>query len=142
MYVKHITSWLPRGYTQSETSVHYMDYHFVWTPKYRKKVIVGSVEKRLKSLLQQKCKQLDIEIISLETMPDHVHIFLKSTPVIAPNRIVAALKGYTSRVLRKEFSHLKSSLPTLWTRSYFVSTHGHVSSETIMKYIEEQQTRI
>jgi len=80
-----------------------MDYHFVWTPKYRKKVIVGSVEKRLKSLLQQKCKQLDIEIISLETMPDHVHIFLKSTPVIAPNRIVAALKGYTSRVLRKEF---------------------------------------
>jgi putative transposase len=119
-----------------------MDYHFVWTPKYKKKVIVGSVEKRLKSLLQQKCKQLDIEIISLETMPDHVHIFLKSTPVIAPNRIVAALKGYTSRVLRKEFSHLKSSLPTLWTRSYFVSTHGHVSSETIRKYIEEQQTRI
>ena len=111
----------------------------MWTPKYRKKVIVGSVEKRLKSLLQQKCKQLDIEIISLETMPDHVHIFLKSTPVIAPNRIVAALKGYTSRVLRKKFSHLKSSLPTLWTRSYFVSTHGHVSSETIRKYIEEQQ---
>ena len=113
--------------------------HFVWTPKYRK---TGSVEKRLKSLLQQKYKQLDIEIISLETMPDHVHIFLKSTPVIAPNRIVAALKGHTSRVLRKEFSHLKSSLPTLWTRSYFVSTHGHVSSETIRKYIEEQQTRI
>ena len=85
-----MTNKLPRGYTQSETSV---DYHFVWTLKYRKKVLVGSVEKRLKSLLKEKCKQLDIDIISLETMPDHVHIFLKADPTIAPNRIVAALKG-------------------------------------------------
>jgi putative transposase len=119
-----------------------MDYHFVWTPKYRKKVIVGNVERRLKSLLLQKCKELDIEVISLETMPDHIHMFLRSILVIAPNRIVAALKGYTSRILRKEFPHLRSSLPILWTRSYFVSTPGHVSSETIRKYIEEQQRRI
>ena len=55
-----------------------MDYHFVWTPKYRKKVIVGSVEKCQKSLLQQKCKQLDIEIISLETMPHTLVAYSKS----------------------------------------------------------------
>ena len=79
--------------------------------------MIDNVEKRLKSLLKEKCKQLGIEIISLETMPDHVHIFLKATPVLAPNRIVAALKGYTSRVLRQEFAHLKSSRPTLWSRS-------------------------
>jgi putative transposase len=88
-----------------------MEYDFVWTPKYRKKLIVENVEKRLKSLLKEKCKQLGIEIISLETMPDHVHIFLKATPVLTPNRIFAALKGYTSRVLRQEFAHLKSTLP-------------------------------
>ena len=92
---------------QSETSVHFMNYHFVWTPKYRRKVIVGDVEKRLKSLLKEKCNQLNIEIISLETMPDHVHIFLDSQPTIAPNRIAAALKGYTSRILRQEFSELR-----------------------------------
>jgi putative transposase len=59
---------------------------------------------------------------------------------MAPNRIAAALKGYTSRILRQEFSELKSKLPTLWSRSYFVSTHGHVSTDTVEKYIEEQQT--
>ncbi|HEY5630632.1 MAG TPA: IS200/IS605 family transposase [Nitrososphaeraceae archaeon] len=131
---------MPRGYIQSETSVHFMNYHFVWTPKYRRKVIVGNIENRLKSLLNEKCKQLNIEIISLETMPDHVHIFVRTQPIIAPNRIAAALKGYTSRVLRIEFPELKSKLPTLWSRSYFVSTHGHVSTETIEKYIEEQRT--
>jgi putative transposase len=72
-------------------------------------------------------------------MPDHVHI-LRSQPTIAANRIDAALKGYTSRILRQEFSELKSRLPTLWSRSYFVSTHGHVSTDTVEKYIEEQQT--
>jgi putative transposase len=137
---RHITyETLPRGYIQSETSVHFMNYHFVWTPKYRRKVIVGDVEKRLKSLLKEKCNELNIEIISLETMPDHVHIFVRSQPTIAPNGIAAALKGYTSRILRQEFSELKSKLPTLWSRSYFVSTHGHLSTDTVEKYIEEQQ---
>src|SRR5215469_13612178 len=112
-----------------------MNYHLVWTPKYRYKLIVGNVEKRLKELLREKCQQLNIKILSLETMPDYIHIFVRTSPIIAPNSIVGALKGYTSRVLRQEFTHLKSRLPTLWTRSYFVSTYGHVSAKTIEQYI-------
>jgi putative transposase len=73
-------------------------------------------------------------------MPDHIHIFLKASPTIAPN--IVPLKGYTYRILRREFAHLKSTIPTLWSRSYFVSTHGHVSSETITKYVEEQQLMV
>lgn len=130
---------MPRGYLASETSVHFMNYHFVWCPKYRKKVLVGSVESRLKQLLQEKAKELNCDILALETMPDHVHIFIRAIPTMAPNTIVGLLKGYTSRILRQEFPELKSRLPTLWSRSYFVSTHGHVSSETIQKYIEEQK---
>jgi putative transposase len=117
-----------------------MNYHFVWCPKYRRKVIIGAVEKRLKQLLQEKAETMNCKILALETMPDHVHIFIQATPLLAPNRIVAGLKGYSSRILREEFPHLTSSLPTLWTRSYFVSTHGHVSSETIKKYVEEQKS--
>ena len=64
-------------------------------------------------------------------MSDHVHIFVRSQPTIAPNRIVVILKGYTSRILKQEFSDLKSKLPTLWSRSYFVSTHSHVSTDTV-----------
>lgn len=116
-----------------------MNYHFVWCPKYRRSVIVGEVERRLKQLLHKKAEEMACKILALETMPDHVHVFIQATPLLAPNRIVSGLKGYSSRILRGEFSHLVSSLPTLWTRSYFVSTHEHVSSETIKKYVEEQK---
>lgn len=116
-----------------------MNYHFVWCPKYRRKVLVGNVEKRLKDLLVERAQTMGCRIISLETMPDHVHIFVEAPPTATPNRIVASLKGYTSRVLRQEFLELTTKLPTLWTRSYFVSTHGHVSMDVIKKYIEEQK---
>ena len=130
---------MPKGYTASETSVHFMNYHFAWCPKYRRKVVVGEVEGRLRQLIQAIVESNGWEIIALETMPDHVHLFIKATPKSAPNSIIAKIKGTTSRVLRKEFPELKTKLPTLWTRSYFVSTHGHVSSETIKRYVEEQK---
>lgn len=130
---------MPKGYLASETSVHFMNYHFVWCPKYRRKLIVGTVESRLKELIHAKAKERGWIVLALETMPDHVHLFVQATPKDAPNRIVGAFKGYTSRILRQEFPELKSRLPSLWTRSYFVSTHGHVSSETIKKYVEEQR---
>jgi len=116
-----------------------MNYHFVWCPKYRKDILVGMIGKRLKELLVKKSTELNSKIISLEIMLDHVHVFLECMPTIAPNRIVAGLKGYTSRILRQEFSELRTRMPTLWTRSYFVSTHGHVSAETIKKYIDKQR---
>jgi putative transposase len=141
IYADYTYNVLPKGYQSSGTSVHFMNYHFVWTPKYRRKVITGSIEQRLKVLLKEKCTVLGIEILSLQTMPDHTHIFLRAAPTIAPNRIIAALKGYSSRILRLEFPELRTKLPTLWSRSYFVSTHGHVSNETIEKYIEEQKTK-
>lgn len=71
-------------------------------------------------------------------MPDHVHLFIQGKPKLAPNNIIAGIKGYTSNVLRKEFPVLLK-MPTLWTRSYFVSTAGNVSSFVIQKYIEEQR---
>jgi putative transposase len=126
---------MPRGYLSSQTTVHFMNYHFVWCSKYRRKVIIARIEKRLKELIKEKAREL-CEIIALETMPDHI---IQAPPTIAPNRIIAGIKGYTSKILRQEFPELKNRLPTLWTRSYFVSTHGHVSSETIKKVVEEQK---
>ena len=130
---------MPKGYLASETSVHFMNYHFVWCPKYRRELIVGTVEARLKELIQAKADEMGWTVIALETKPHHVHLFVQATPKDAPNHIVAAFKGYTSRLLRREFPELRSRLPSLWTRSYFVSTHGHVSSETIKRYVEEQK---
>ena len=118
-----------------------MNYHFVWCPKYRRKVIASNAEKRLKQLVRQKAKDLDCSVIAMETMPDHVHFFIQAPPILAPNQIVGKIKGYSSRILRKEFTRLRSRLPTLWSRSYFVSTHGHVSARTIRQYVEEQKTK-
>lgn len=77
----------------------------------------------------------------MEIMPDHVHLFVKTTPTTSPHFIVQQLKGYTSRVLRQEFPSLKSRLPSLWTRSYYCESVGHISEETIRKYIEEQKNK-
>jgi putative transposase len=102
--------------------------------------LIGTVADRLKVLLTEKCTELKWEIIAFEVMPDHVHLFLGADPETAPNQIMHALKGYTSRILRGEFPHL-NTLPALWTRSYFVSTAGNISGEIIRKYIMAQKTR-
>ena len=130
---------MAKGYDSSQTSVHFMGYHFVWCPKYRRKVLSAPIQTRLRQLVEEKAAQLGCKVIALEMMLDHVHLFIRAQPKLAPNHVIAQVKGFTSRVLRQEFPELRARLPTLWTRSYFVSTHGHLSDATIQKYIEEQQ---
>ena len=130
---------MPKGYNSSETSVHFMGYHFVWCPKYRRKVLNGDIAKRARVLIKEKADDLGCRVISLEVMPDHIHLFIEGNPIMTPNQIVGSIKGYTSHELRKEFKELRTKLPTLWSRSYFVSTHGHISDKTIEKYITEQK---
>ena len=125
----------------SSKSLFNVNYHIIWCPKYRRKVLTGPVEIRLKELLIIKAKGLDCDIEKMEIMPDHVHLFIKSTPVNSPHYIVQQLKGYTSRLLRQEFPGLKSRLPTLWTRSYYLETIGHISESTIKRYIEDQKNQ-
>jgi len=73
-------------------------------------------------------------------MPDHVHLFITGKPITSPNKLIGIIKGYTSRILRQQFPELMK-MPTLWTRSYFVSTAGKVSQFVIQKYIESQYKR-
>jgi len=129
---------MARNYKHLNTSISLLNYHFVWIPRRRRKVLKGDIETRLSQLLHQKTRELDLEILALEIMPDHVHLFVNSAPSLAPDQIMWRLKGFTSRILRKEFPHLKR-MPSMWTRSYFVSTAGNVSSETIQRYIKNQK---
>lgn len=116
-------------------------YHVVFCPKYRKKVLKEPVDFRLKELFLEKAMELRAEIVEMEIMPDHVHLLIKCDPQFGIHRVVKHLKGYTSRVLRMEFRHLKSRLPSLWTNSYFVATVGTVQLDVIKKYIESQKER-
>jgi len=118
-----------------------VSYHIIWCPKYRRKLLVGEVEARLRELLIGKSKENGWDIQMMEIMPDHVHIFIKATPSDSIAHIVSQLKGYTSFALRSEFPHLKTRVPTLWTRSYYVETIGHISEPIILKYIEDQKKK-
>ena len=102
-------------------------------------MLTDKIAKRLNILIKNKAKELNSNVLTLQIMPDHVHLFIQAKPIISPNSLIGQIKGYTSRTLRQEFPELRSRLPTLWTRSYFVSTHGNVSDEMIQKYIEEQK---
>ena len=126
-------------WTTSNKAVYNISYHLIWCPKYRRKVLSGAVETRLRQILLERAKEIGITIETMEIMPDHVHLFVKSPPTLAPHFIVQQLKGISSRLLRQEFPHLKSRLPTLWTRSYYCESVGHISEATVRKYIEDQK---
>ena len=120
--------------------VYSCKYHVVWCPKYRRPVLVEGVEVRLKSLIVETCSKMNVDIIEMEIMPDHVHLLIEVDPQFGIHRAVKQIKGVSSRVLRQEFSWLKSRIPTLWTNSYFVSTVGGAPLAVIKKYIENQKT--
>ncbi|MBU2052389.1 IS200/IS605 family transposase [Patescibacteria group bacterium] len=126
-------------YAKNAGAVYSLKYHLVWCPKYRRPVLVGDVASRLKVLLNEKAVQLKATIHALEVMPDHVHLFLETDPTRAPAHIAFQFKGYTSNVLRREFPELKSRLPTLWSRSYFIGSIGSVTAAAIQHYIDSQK---
>ena len=114
-------------------------YHVVFCPKYRRKVLVDGVERRLKEIIHQTAKELGCEILELEVMPDHVHILCEVDPQFGIHKFVKRVKGLSSFLLRGEFPKLKSRLPSLWTHSYFVSTVGGAPNAVLKQYIENQK---
>ena len=127
-------------YNSNNNIVFSCKYHVVWCPKYRRKVLVGNVQARLKELIQETCLEIKVDIIEMEIMPDHVHLLLEVDPQYGIHKAIKLIKGRTSPYLRKEFKHLTTKLPTLWTNSYFVSTIGGAPLNVIKQYIESQKT--
>ena len=127
------------GYKSNHNVVYSSKYHVVWTPKYRRSVLVGSVAKRCEQVIRQVAKKYQAEIIALEIMPDQVHLLCEVDPQFGIHRLVKQLKGVSAHTLRQEFHTLKSRLPTLWTNSYFVSTVGGAPLAVIKQYVENQK---
>lgn len=128
-------------YKHTKTTVSWIHYHFIFCPRYRRKIFnIPKLEDRFKELTLAKCDKCGIEVLALECDIDHVHIFVSVLPTMSIPTIMQQIKGATSVELRKEFPQLKA-MPSLWTRSYFVSTADSVSSETIQWYVDTQKTR-
>ena len=127
------------GYKSNNNVVYSSKYHVVWCPKYRRKVLVDAIAKRLFALIHKATLRYRAEVIALEIMPDHVHLLVEVDPQFGIHRLVKYIKGVTSHDLRKEFPSLSSRLPSLWTNSYFVSTVGGAPLEVIKQYVENQK---
>ena len=126
-------------YAKNSGAVFSLKYHLVWCPKYRRPVLEGAIEKRLREVLEDVRAEHGWAIHALEVMPDHVHLFIESDPIYSVAEIVNRLKGASSRILRSEYPALRSRLPTLWSRSYYAGTVGAVSDAVVRRYIESQK---
>lgn len=126
-------------YAKNSGAVFSLKYHLVWCPKYRRPVLEGAIEKRLREVFEDVRAEHVWTIHALEVMPDHVHLFIESDPIYSVAEIVNRLKGASSRILRSEFPALRSRLPTLWSRSYYAGTVGAVSDAVVRRYIESQK---
>jgi putative transposase len=128
------------GNMRSNNNVVYVcRYHVAFCPKYRRKVLVPPMDARFKTILAAQIERWGQELIELEVMPDHVHLLVGCDPQFGIHRLVKRLKGSSSHALREEFPALKRRLPSLWTSSYFVSTVGGVTLETLKRYVENQK---
>ncbi len=129
------------GYRSNNNIVFSNKYHCIWCAKYRRNVLTDNVKDRLLELVRQVIADKKATLIEIEVMPDHVHILVEVDPQYGIHRLLKAIKGVTSRCLRKEFPTLKSRLPTLWTNSYFASSVGGAPLEVIKQYIENQTNK-
>ena len=132
-----ITNKKPDYRTTSKT-IYSCQYHVLWCTKYRRKVLDIQIQGRLKQLIREKQDEYGYHIREVETQPEHVHLLIEIPPTHSVDKIVGKIKSYTSKVLREEYPSLKSRLPSLWTRSKFVSSCGSVTLQVIKDYIESQ----
>jgi putative transposase len=127
----------------ARTCVYNVNYHIVWSVKFRRPVLEGNIESYLKELLVQISHEKSFEIQKMEVMPEHVHVFASAHPKISPSYMVKMLKGISGRKLLMRFPELKGRLwkGHLWNSSFYVETVGSVPEEAVRKYIEKQKTR-
>ena len=116
--------------------IHICQYHVVWTPKYRKAYLRGSIKNLVQSSIQEKALELDVKIVKFQVMPDHVHLFIKIPPNLSLANIIRQMKGYSSFVVRRNL--VLHKYKAFWGHGYFCESIGHISEQTIERYIDEQ----
>ena len=121
---------------------HRLQYHLVWVPKYRKRIITGKIATRIETLFRQCAGMNKWYIAELEIMPDHIHMLLQIKPDLSLSKVVQYFKGGSSRVIRQEYPELEEFLwgDSFWADGYFAETVGIANEELIKRYIRNQKS--
>ena len=127
---------------KKSSAVYNINYHIVWCPKFRKSILVGKVKEFVEEQLETIAQTKGYKILEARVMPDHIHLFVEADPFDSPTNIVKIFKGVTGLRMSRKFPDLESKLwrGVMWSPSYYVGAAGHVSAETIERYIRGQQT--
>jgi putative transposase len=121
---------------------HYnLNYHLVFTPKYRRHTFFGEVRERLMQVFEATCAERDWKILGMEVMSNHVHLFVSVPPKWSPSDVAKILKGVSARRILQEFPKLRRGRGSghLWTPSFYVGSAGNISSDVIQRYIQDQR---
>ena len=120
-------------------SVYNINYHLVWIPKTRMKILAKPFDETVKETIRRVCAYNNWVPMALQVMPDHIHFFVSAPPKWAPSGIVQSLKAWTSRDLRENFAIIRQTRYSddLWASSYYCGTAGHVSADVVARYIRE-----
>ncbi len=126
-------------YKSNKNIVYSCKYHIIWCTKYRRDIIKNNIEEDLKNIIQNVANDLNVEVLEIETMPDHVHLLVDVDPQFGVHKFIKRVKGKSSRILRDKYQSIRKRVPTLWTNSYFVNSVGGATLDVIKKYIEDQK---
>lgn len=126
-----------------QEDVYNTNYHFVWSTKYRRKVLFDNIAEDLKRLHEKIAEEKGVMLVTQEVMPDHVHLFITMHPKYTPANIVKIFKGTTAKRLFETHLEIKKKLWNghLWNPSYYVGTCGDTTKDVIQMYIEIQKVR-
>src|SRR5919202_687286 len=128
-----------KPYHSDHSIVYSCQYHVIFCPKFRRKVLTAAVAERLRALVLEKQEAYGYVVMDMAIQHDHVHLPLDVDPRMGVNAIVGHIKGYTSHALREEYPWLKQRLPTLWTRSKFIASVGALTLDVVQQYIDNQK---
>ena len=128
-------------YLKSTAQTRYdLRYHFVWIPRYRKRVLRGELGKRLEGMIRYCCQIHDWEVFEIAVEEDHIHLYMGAQPKYSPSKIMKLIKGGTSKKIREQYPELDEVYwgTTFWGDGYMVKSSGKVSDKVISRYIRNQ----
>ena len=115
------------------------EYHVVFAPKYRRKVIYGEIKKDIGEILRKLCNEMKVEIIEAEACPDHIHMLVSIPPYMSVSQFMGTLKSKSALMIFDRHANLKYRYGNrnFWCRGYYVDTVGK-NEKMIKDYIRNQ----
>ena len=129
-----------KGLKSTAQTKYDLRYHFVFVPRYRKRVLTGKLAKRIEGMIKFACQINEWEIFELAIQPDHVHLYMGASPKWAPSQVMKIIKGGTSNKIREFFPELDEVYwgATFWADGFFVRSSGIVEDKVISEYVKKQ----